>query len=154
MESSIFRYILRYSAPQQLYLVAVTVLSYPFLFMSLELPKVIVNEAIDGKGPPFAMHLMGFTAEIQSSQIQYLLMLSFTYLFLVLMNGTFKYHINVFKGQLGERLLRRLRYQLYERMLHFPLPRFRPGEQQVGDVDARNQKEEPDGAQQHQYCFP
>ncbi|MGH6620425.1 MAG: ABC transporter transmembrane domain-containing protein [Alphaproteobacteria bacterium] len=125
MESSIFRYILRYSTPQQLYLVAVTVASYPFLFMSLELPKVIVNEAIDGKGPPFAMHLMGYEAEIQTSQIQFLLMLSFTYLFLVLMNGAFKYHINVFKGQLGERLLRRLRYQLYERMLHFPLPRFR-----------------------------
>jgi ABC-type multidrug transport system fused ATPase/permease subunit len=125
MESTIFRYILRYSTPQQLYLVVVTVLSYPFLFMSLELPKIIVNEAIDGKGPPFTMHLMGYAIPIQTSQIQFLLMLSFTYLFLVLMNGAFKYHINVFKGQLGERLLRRLRYQLYERMLHFPLPRFR-----------------------------
>ena len=125
MESSIFRYILRYSAPQQLYLVAVTVASYPFLFMSLELPKVIVNQAIDGRGPPFSLHLLGYDIPVQTSQIQFLLMLSFTYLFLVLMNGAFKFHINVFKGQLGERLLRRLRYQLYERMLHFPLPRFR-----------------------------
>ena len=125
MENSIFRYILRYSAPQQLYLVAVTVASYPFLFMSLELPKTIVNEAIDGKGPPFTLSLMGFSLQLDSSQIEFLLMLSFTYLFLVLMNGAFKYHINVFKGQLGERLLRRLRYQLYERMLRFPLPRFR-----------------------------
>jgi ABC-type multidrug transport system fused ATPase/permease subunit len=125
MENSIFRYILRYSAPQQLYLVVITVASYPFLFMSLELPKTIVNEAIDGKGPPFTLSLMGFSLQVDSSQIQFLLMLSFTYLFLVLMNGAFKYHINVFKGQLGERLLRRLRYQLYERMLRFPLPRFR-----------------------------
>ena len=46
-------------------------------------------------------------------------------LFLVLVNGCFKYHINVYKGQLGERLLRRLRYQLYARMLRFPLVRFR-----------------------------
>jgi ABC-type multidrug transport system fused ATPase/permease subunit len=125
MESTIFRYILRYSTPQQLYLVAVTVASYPFLFMSLELPKIIVNEAIDGKGPPFVMHLMGFPITVDASQIQFLLTLSFIYLFLVLMNGAFKYHINVFKGQIGERLLRRLRYQLYERMLRFPLPRFR-----------------------------
>jgi ABC-type bacteriocin/lantibiotic exporter with double-glycine peptidase domain len=125
MENSIFRYILRYSSPQQLYLIAVTVASYPFLYMSLELPKIIVNEAIDGKGPPFSLHLPGLEIQVDNSQIQLLLMLSLTYLFLVLMNGAFKYHINVYKGQLSERLLRRLRYQLYERMLRFPLPRFR-----------------------------
>ncbi len=125
MEKSIFRYILRYSTPQQVYLIAVTVASYPFLFMSLELPKIIVNEAIDGKGPPFAFHLLGHRFEASGTQIQFLLGLSLTYLFLVLMNGAFKYHINVYKGQLSERLLRRLRYQLYERMLRFPLPRFR-----------------------------
>ena len=125
MEKSIFRYILRYSTPQQFYLIAITVASYPFLFMSLELPKIIVNEAIDGHGPPFVFRLMGYEADIESTQIQFLLGLSLTYLFLVLMNGAFKYHINVYKGQLSERLLRRLRYQLYERVLRFPLPRFR-----------------------------
>lgn len=125
MENTIFKYILRYSTPQQLYLVAVTVASYPFLYMSLELPKIIVNEAIDGKGPPFTLSLMGFETQVDNTQIKFLLALSLTYLFLVLMNGTFKFHINVYKGQLSERLLRRLRYQLYERMLRFPLPRFR-----------------------------
>jgi len=89
MENSIFKYILRYSTPQQLYLVAVTVVSYPFLFMSLELPKIIVNEAIDGKGPPFAFHVMGFEFGADSTQIQFLFGLSLTYLFLVLMNGAF-----------------------------------------------------------------
>ncbi|MEM9684520.1 MAG: ABC transporter ATP-binding protein, partial [Pseudomonadota bacterium] len=125
MENSIFRYILRYSTPQQIYVILVTVASYPFLFMSLELPKIIVNEAIDGSGPPFEFRLMGLSTDVSITQIQFLLTLSFTYLFLVFMNGAFKYHINVYKGQLGERLLRRLRYQLYERMLRFPLPRFR-----------------------------
>ena len=125
MENSIFRYILRYSTPQQIYVILVTVASYPFLFMSLELPKIIVNEAIDGSGPPFEFRLVGLSTDINITQIQFLLTLSFTYLFLVFMNGAFKYHINVYKGQLGERLLRRLRYQLYERMLRFPLPRFR-----------------------------
>ncbi|HEM45795.1 MAG TPA: ABC transporter ATP-binding protein, partial [Alphaproteobacteria bacterium] len=41
------------------------------------------------------------------------------------------YYINVYKGRMGERLLRRLRYQLYERILRFPLRHFRkisPGE--------------------------
>lgn len=125
MESSIFKYILRYSAPQQLYLLAVTFAYYPFLYMSLELPKIIVNEAIDTAGPPFAIPLFGFSFDIDASQIQFLLTLCFIYLFLVLINGSFKYHINVHKGRLGERLLRRLRYQLYRRILRFPLPRFR-----------------------------
>jgi ABC-type multidrug transport system fused ATPase/permease subunit len=43
---------------------------------------------------------------------------------LVLFNGAFKYCINTFKGQLGERMLRRLRYQLYQRLLRFPLNQF------------------------------
>ena len=41
MEKSIFRYLLRYTAPQQAYLLAVTVAYYPFLYLSLELPKIM-----------------------------------------------------------------------------------------------------------------
>ncbi|MGH6719181.1 MAG: ABC transporter transmembrane domain-containing protein, partial [Alphaproteobacteria bacterium] len=47
------------------------------------------------------------------------------FLALVLINGAFKYYINVQKGFLGERMLRRLRYQLLARVLRFPLPHFR-----------------------------
>ena len=47
------------------------------------------------------------------------------FLTLVLINGGFKYYINVFKGQLSERMLRRLRYQLFTRVLRFPVPHFR-----------------------------
>ena len=46
------------------------------------------------------------------------------FLTLVFINGGFKYYINTFKGRLGERMLRRLRYQLYHRMLRFPLSQF------------------------------
>ncbi len=126
MEKSIFRYLLRYTAPQQAYLLAVTVAYYPFLYLSLELPKIIVNEAIGGGvDPPYPMTVFGHTFIVETPQIRFLLALSFTYLFLVLVNGCFKFHINVYKGRLGERLLRRLRYQLYSRMLRFPLSRFR-----------------------------
>ena len=41
-----------------------------------------------------------------------------------MINGWFKLHINVKKGQVGERMLRRLRYELYERLLRFPLTHF------------------------------
>lgn len=127
MDSTIFRYILRYSKAQQLWLLAVIVVSYPFLYLSLDMPKLIVNRAIgDQSGPPYDIPLFGVPVfSVTASQIEFLITLSLIYLLLVLINGVLKYYINVYKGRLGERLLRRLRYQLYERILRFPIPHFR-----------------------------
>src|SRR5918992_3748056 len=47
------------------------------------------------------------------------------WLFFVLLNGYFKFYISTYKGRVGERMLRRLRYQLVDRLLRFPLPQFR-----------------------------
>ena len=47
------------------------------------------------------------------------------FFFLVLVNGAFKMYINIYKGRMGERMLRRLRYLLYSRILRFPLAHFR-----------------------------
>ena len=44
---------------------------------------------------------------------------------LVCINGGFKFYVNVFRGQLCERMLRRLRFDLLARVLRFPLPQFR-----------------------------
>ncbi|HYI73583.1 MAG TPA: ABC transporter ATP-binding protein, partial [Skermanella sp.] len=55
----------------------------------------------------------------------YLILLSLLFLTLVVVNGVFKFRINTLKGRLGERMLRRLRYELYARVIRFPLPRFR-----------------------------
>lgn len=57
----------------------------------------------------------GFTV----GQMELLFSLSFVFLFLVLINGAFKFHINLTKGILGERMLRRLRFQLFSLMLRF-----------------------------------
>ena len=88
------------------------------LYFSLDLPKTIINRAIGGK--QFPQHLFGF----DFNQVTYLLILCGLFLILVFINGAFKYYINTFKGRLGERMLRRLRYQLYHRMLRFPLSQF------------------------------
>jgi putative ABC transport system ATP-binding protein len=109
---------MHYSRRDQIYLVAGTLLSFPFLYYSLELPKLIVNRAISGK--EFPQTLLG----IEFEQIPYLLILCCVFLALVLINGWFKLHLNVKKGQVGERMLRRLRYQLYERILRFPSDHF------------------------------
>ena len=118
LDRTIYGYIIHYSIKEQLYLVVVTLLSFPFLYYSLDLPKQIVNHAISGK--EFPVYFLG----IELEQIPYLLVLCGIFLALVLINGWFKLHLNVKKGQVGERMLRRLRYQLYERVLRFPLQHF------------------------------
>jgi putative ABC transport system ATP-binding protein len=118
MDRNIFRYILRHSLRAQLIILAMTVASFPFLYATLELPKLIVNDALADAEPH---RVLGFTFD----QVQYLFLLCGLFLVLVLANGGFKYVINVYEGIVGERMLRRLRYDLYSRVLRFPLPHFR-----------------------------
>ncbi|HEX3538284.1 MAG TPA: ABC transporter ATP-binding protein [Stellaceae bacterium] len=118
LESTIYRFILKYSLKQQIFLLLLTLASFPFLYYSLDLPKTIINHAIGGKR--FPQELLG----IQFEQIPYLMTLCGAFLALVFINGGFKYYINTFKGQLGERMLRRFRYSLYQRLLCFPLGYF------------------------------
>lgn len=119
MQDTLFGFILRYSRRQQFVILTLTLVSFPFLYFSLDLPKIIINEAIDGKDFPRLFLGQEF------DQIPYLLLLSLIFLALVFINGGFKYVIEIYKGKTGERMLRRLRFQLYDRILRFPLPHFR-----------------------------
>lgn len=119
MERSIFGYILRHSLPQQVVILAMTVASLPFYYISLELPKSIINDALGDSGSDHVL----FGQDLD--QVTFLFILCGAFLALVLINGIFKYVINVYKGVVGERMLRRLRYDLYSRILRFPLPHFR-----------------------------
>jgi putative ABC transport system ATP-binding protein len=115
MDRNIFRYILRHSVKAQILILAMTVGSFPFLYATLELPKIIINDALAGNG---ARTVLGMTF----SQVHYLFLLCGVFLALVLVNGGFKYVINVYEGIVGERMLRRLHFELYSRVLRFPLP--------------------------------
>ena len=119
MEKTLFKIIWRYSKRDQIILLILTAISFPFLYLSLDLPKTIINKAIGGKDVP--EEIFGITID----QIDYLLILSGAFLALVFVNGGFKFYVNVFRGQLGERMLRRLRYSLLARVLRFPLPQFK-----------------------------
>jgi ABC-type multidrug transport system fused ATPase/permease subunit len=121
VERSIYRYILRYSMRQQVLITLLSACSFPFLFMFYDVPKRIVNEAIQGTKIAFPVEIAGFSL----TQTTYLFALCGVFLFLVLVNQSFKYAINVSKGLSGERMLRRLRYELYARVLRFPQPAFR-----------------------------
>ena len=121
METSIYRYIIRHSLRRQLVLTVMATASFPFLYAFYELPKMIVNGAIQAKSVVFPTTLAG----IELDQINYLWVLCFAFLALVIVNQGFKYVINLYAGITGERMLRRLRFDLYSRILRFPLPQFR-----------------------------
>ena len=121
MEKSIYRYIIRYSMRRQVVLTIMATASFPFLYAFYELPKLIVNSAIQGKDTTFPTSV----SQIQFDQVEYLWLLCGIFLGLVIINQAFKYVINVYAGITGERMLRRLRFDLYGRVLRFPLPQFR-----------------------------
>ncbi len=95
-----------------------TVTLFPFLFLTLELPKRIINDAIGAQTSN--IDVLG----IQFSQVQFLAILCLLFLASVLVHGLLKMRINTMKGVLSERMLRRLRYRLISRMLLFPKPYF------------------------------
>jgi len=119
MDRSLYRYILRLSSRQQLLLLALVLLSMPIVYITLELPKLIVNQAIGGEGVPDT--LFGYPMD----QIKYLVVLCVAFLSVVTIAGLLKYVINVIRGVIGERVLRQFRATLYEQVLRFPLPMFK-----------------------------
>ncbi len=121
----------------------IILLSMPTYFLSLDLPKRIVNGPIQGQGfenpddtaffmttyLPLPEWLVGdpilLFQGFEMDRVQFLFALSLTFLALVAANGQFKMYINTYKGRMGERIMRRLRYELFDRVLRYPLSRFR-----------------------------
>ncbi|MGB7242145.1 MAG: ABC transporter transmembrane domain-containing protein [Sulfitobacter sp.] len=119
MEKSLFKYIWKHSKRDQLVLLVVTLATFPLLYVSLELPKRIINDAIGGSGNEVT--ILGVTL----TQIEFLVILCVGFLLAVLASGLIKMRLNTMKGVLAERLLRRFRFQLLTRLLRFPRPYFR-----------------------------
>ncbi|MGX5734944.1 ABC transporter transmembrane domain-containing protein [Bosea thiooxidans] len=141
MEPNLFRYIWQKSRGEQVVVLLIILASIPFNWASFAVPKRIVNDAIqgdafrDGHTTATVMELsltlpswLGGSSirlfeGVQVGQLGLLLSLSSYFLLLVLINGAFKYVINLRKGILGERMLRRMRYDLFSQLM-----RFRPEE--------------------------
>lgn len=125
-----YSFVLRYSGRQQLYILMFVVLSWPIGFMLLDLPKQIINRALGAAQETYSMAVLGL-AEIPFavSQSSFLVILCITFLALVVVNNGLKFHINTTKGRTAERLLRRLRYALFSRVLRFPIPHFKRASQ-------------------------
>jgi putative ABC transport system ATP-binding protein len=145
MEQSIFRYTWKHTRRDQIWLLLVVLISQPFYFLSLDLPKRIINGPIRGEGfaSPGETQLAGRVAlsvpewlggsgsefvlfgGIPLERVPTLYWLCGLFLAFVLINGVFKLYISTYKGRLGERMLRRLRFELLDRLLRFPMSHFR-----------------------------
>ncbi|MGF1455847.1 MAG: ABC transporter transmembrane domain-containing protein [Alphaproteobacteria bacterium] len=139
MEPRLFRYIWRHSRREQTVILVMVLAALPVYFASLNLPRMIVNGPIAGEGfgdgdpaqlfgrivLPIGPDGWVLFEGLPLDRGGMLIALSLVFLGLVLVNGLFKFAINTFKGLLGERLLRRLRYELVDRVLRFPTPHFR-----------------------------
>lgn len=137
LETNLFRYVWQKSRGEQIAVLLIIFASIPFNWISFDVPKRIVNDAIQGgafKDGKTTVTLMDLTLHLpdfvgggsfhlfdgfQVNQIGLLFGLSLYFLLLVLINGVFKYVINLRKGILGERMLRRMRYDLFSQLMRF-----------------------------------
>lgn len=123
MEPGFLGFVWRHSWRAQLRILAITIAIFPLVYLSLELPKRIINDAIGGGDGPRALfgHSLG--------RLDYLIALCAVLLGLVAAINALKWMLNVSMGRTGERMLRRLRHALFEHVLRFPMARFRGGRQ-------------------------
>jgi putative ABC transport system ATP-binding protein len=135
MEKHLLRYIWNHTRPQQVFILIIVMISMIPYFMAFDLPKQIINGPIQGGGfesPGDTQPFLDFSYTIpwtdwtigfggfELNRMAMLMALSGVFLVLVIINGLFKFYINNYKGKLGERLLRRIRYELVDRLLRFP----------------------------------
>jgi putative ABC transport system ATP-binding protein len=135
MDSRFFTFVWRHSKREQIVILALTLASFPLVYISLEIPKIIVNDAISGRD--FPREILG----LRLQQIPYLLSLCGAFLGMVVLINGIKWLLNITVGMTGERMLRRLRFVLFEHVMRFRMLRFRttkPGEviqSMLGEVE-------------------
>lgn len=106
---ALFPHILHTTWPQQICLLVLSLCLMPLLYLSLELPKQIVNNVLEQSNSQLKF------LKFDVSAVQLLTVLSLIYLSTIILNGVGKYNLNVRKGLLAERFLRRLRLRIYKR---------------------------------------
>ena len=144
LPTTVFAFAWRHTKQMQIFILFIVLVSMPTYFLSLDLPKQIVNGPIQGKGFPSeeaTQHYFRIDFDVptwlwSSGNIELfrgvelqrfgaLVALSIVFLMLVIVNGLFKFYINTYKGRLGERMLRHLRFELVDRLMRFPMSYFR-----------------------------
>ncbi len=140
MEKSLVRFVWKFGKIDTIKTLIVTFMTFPVIYYSLEIPKIIVNSALGaGKTPtefPTEYLFMEF------GQVEFLMFLCFLFISLIILNNLLKYVLNRQIGLTSERMMRRLRYSLFENVMRFPIKRFQVTKQGeivqsiMGEIDA------------------
>src|SRR4029078_302680 len=120
MDKNLAKYIWSNTRRRQLWILFIILISTPIYFLSLDLPKQIVNGPIQGDGyntPGAQQTFLKLTIDLPNwistaeplvlfngfklERFQMLMALSGAFLVLVIINGLFKLYINTYKGRLG-----------------------------------------------------
>ncbi len=81
MDRSMYRFVLKHSGRQQLYILIFVAISWPIGFMLFDVPKQIINRALGGEGPPFSATVLGlFNFSFGGSQTVFLVILCMFFL--------------------------------------------------------------------------
>ncbi|NMM43903.1 ABC transporter ATP-binding protein [Rhodospirillaceae bacterium KN72] len=105
-KASLGSYVLKHSWRRQIKLAVLATLSLPALYASLELPKVIINNAIESGHYPIKYLVFEIT------QTSALIILCILFLVVVGVHGFLKFHVNMQAGALAEHISRRLRLDI------------------------------------------
>lgn len=109
-QPGVYTFILKYSASEQIKMIILAAISMPLLYMIMDLPKQIINNALkEGHKETEAFHGFMLTQE------QHLLILCFAFICIVMSSGAVKFYLNTRKGIIAERMTRRLRLTIFSR---------------------------------------
>jgi putative ABC transport system ATP-binding protein len=109
LPNNVFAFVVVYLLRPQLLVLVLSLLSFPFLYLSLDLPKTLINEIIGGRDDSF--EIFG----TQQPVVQALWLMGSAYLFLILINNGFKFAINVLRLRMAAMTTRVLRDVLFRR---------------------------------------
>lgn len=108
MESSLFAHAFARTQLRQIYPVILSLAMMPILYLTLELPKQIVNNVL---GTSHQQDISWLYWTFSRSEL--LSVLSLLFLAAISLNGLIKYQLNTAKGRVAERFLRHLRLRIY-----------------------------------------
>jgi ABC-type multidrug transport system fused ATPase/permease subunit len=111
MSKNLFSFVWKHSSREQMLLLLATAVSFPILYVTLSLPKLILNGAIEGN----STWLNDFVPQI--SQLEMLWLLSALLLVMIVVNGVLKMRLSIYRGVIGERLIRRFRFAMIDNAL-------------------------------------
>ena len=114
LDVGLLKSVLRYTRRQQALMIMLSLIAMPILYLTLELPKQIVNNALNSDS--FPVEVLGQSVD----QVIFLMLLCGLYLLAISLNGLNKYGLNVFKGYVAERFLRRFRLLVYRQWRNGP----------------------------------